>query len=374
MPIVYGIFFAFMLKPICDKFERILHNRVVAILLTLLTVFLLLVGVFTFFVVEITEVIAEADGVATSMQEKTFYLLETVGAYVGVTEDEIYNILNRGITDITRAPIGIVTTGLGASTAVLATFSLVVIYTFFFLLYSTALKHFVLGQMTGSARREGEVTIREVQSVAKSYLGGMLTVMLVLGVLNSLGLWLIGVRFALVWGFLGALLAVIPYVGTFIGGLLPFIYSLATTDSLWQPLAVVALYMTIQSLEGNLITPKVVGNSVKVNALAAIVSLIFGALFWGVAGVILAIPLLAMVRVVLEHSNSTKPLALLLRDDVYERSEDFITVYNKDKYRLRKLFRSTKIFEVDKVTISTDKPEKEIGKRDTEIVTDAKAE
>ena len=372
MPMVYGIFFAFMLKPICDRFQRGVHSRVVAIALTLITVFLILSGLLAFFIVEITEVVAEADDVVSNIQLKAYAFLSWAGELIGLTEGEIYNILNNSLTGVTDAPLSIVTTGLGASGTMLANFSLMLIYTFFFLLYSTALKRFFLGQMKGEIKREGEATIREVQTVAIDYLGGMLTVMLILGVMNSLGLWLIGVRFALVWGFLGGLLAVIPYVGTFIGGLLPFLYSLATTDSLWQPLAVVALYVTIQSLEGNFITPKVVGNSVKVNALAAVVSLVFGALFWGVAGVILAIPLLAMVRVIMQHIDPTKALALLLSDDLYGKSEDFLTVYNNDRHRLRTLFRGNKVIHVDDSESLTKVP-KQIRQPDTQIITHPKA-
>ena len=347
IPIVYGIFFAFMLKPICNRFERILKRRVISIILTMLTVSLTLLGILTFFVVEISEVIAEADGIAASVQSSLFDIITACGEYFGLREREVFNMINQSLAGFTEAPMGIVTTGLSVSGAMLASFSLIIIYTFFFLLYSTALKNFVLGQLSGKIVSEGEVTIREIQKVATDYLGGMLTVMIILGVLNSLGLYLIGVRFALVWGFLGALLAIIPYVGTFIGGMLPFLYSIATTDTFWQPIAVVALYMTIQSLEGNIITPKVVGNSVKINALAAIVSLIFGAIFWGVPGVILAIPLLAMVRVILDHIDATKPVALLLSDELYGESDRFLQVYNRDKYRLRSLFKGSKVIHVE---------------------------
>ena len=375
IPIVYGIFFAFMLKPICNRFERILKRRVISIILTMLTVSLTLLGILTFFVVEISEVIAEADGIAASVQSSLFDIIAACGEYFGLREREVFNMINQSLAGFTEAPMGIVTTGLSVSGAMLASFSLIIIYTFFFLLYSTALKNFVLGQLSGKIVSEGEVTIREIQKVATDYLGGMLTVMIILGVLNSLGLYLIGVRFALVWGFLGALLAIIPYVGTFIGGMLPFLYSIATTDTFWQPIAVVALYMTIQSLEGNIITPKVVGNSVKINALAAIVSLIFGAIFWGVPGVILAIPLLAMVRVILDHIDATKPVALLLSDELYGESDRFLQVYNRDKYRLRSLFKGSKVIHVEGMDdeLSVNSP-KRPRKPHPEVITNPEAQ
>ncbi|NJC24695.1 AI-2E family transporter [Neolewinella antarctica] len=371
IPIIYGIFFAFMLKPICDWFEAGVKNRVVAIILTLLTVFLTLGGIFTFFIIEIMDVVSEADGIVTNIQNSAFDLFAYVGSFLGMRERESFALLNEQIAGVTSAPISLLTSGLSTSGTMLTNFSLIVIYTFFFLLYSTALRQFLLGQLRGSKEQEGQATIKEVQEVAKNYLGGMLTVMLILGVLNSLGLWVIGVRFPLVWGFLGAMLAIIPYVGTFIGGLLPFLYAVATLDSFWQPVAVIILYMTVQSFEGNFITPKVVGNSVKINALAAILSLIFGALFWGLAGVILAIPLLAMLRVVLAHIDATKPVALLLSDDLYAHADLFSSRYNRDRYRLRSLFKSTKPLDGGEVPSLLTPPGDQISQADTQVITDA---
>ncbi len=370
IPIVYGVFFAFLLKPLCDRIESIVRGRVLAILLTFLTVFLTIGGVITFFIVEIFEVVSEADGIMTSLRDSVLEVVNSFAALFGMGEREVFVMISDSVSNLTEAPIGLLTAGLSTSGEMLANFFLIVIYTFFFLLYSTALKRFTLGQMRGRIKLEGEATIREVQGVASNYLGGMLTVMLILGVLNSLGLYLIGVRFALVWGFLGALLAIIPYVGTFIGGLLPFLYSVATLDSFWQPIAVILLYIGVQSLEGNLITPKVVGNSVKINALAAVISLLFGALFWGIAGVILAIPLLAMVRVVLNHIDVTKPLALLLSDDLYNNSDKFDNEYNKDKYRLRTLFKTQDRRVVSVRPQSEQKPADAVGQADPEIVAD----
>jgi predicted PurR-regulated permease PerM len=197
----------------------------------------------------------------------------------------------------------------------------------------------------------------------------MLTVMLVLGVLNSAGLYFIGIKYALVWGFLGALLAIVPYVGTTIGGLLPFTYAIATTGTVWQPTAVVVLYATVQFVEGNVITPKIVGNSVKINALAAVVSLILGALLWGIPGVILAIPLLAMIRIILDHITSFKPVALLLSDDLYADSDKYLNEFNHPKYRLSSLLRKRK----PGAAVASEQsgpPTDKVSKTDTQVIAD----
>lgn len=342
IPIAYGIFFAFMLKPLRDRIEKVIPNRVVAILLCYLLLLLTLGSIMFFFAIQIREVITSADNIAANLGDSAQSILMYCGSYLGWTEVETTNFLENNLSASIEQPLGILTTSLSTSSVIITNLVLIFIYAFFFLLYSTAFKRFALGQFTDESQLEGMQTLREVQAVASSYLGGMLTVMLVLGVLNSLGLYLIGIPYALLWGFLGAFLAIIPYIGTALGGLLPFLYSIAITDTVWQPVMVLILYFSVQSVEGNFITPKVVGNSVKINALAAVLAIIFGSFLWGFAGLIIAIPLLAMVRIILQHVQAMKPVALLLSDDLYDHSIRFIGEYNQPKHRLSSFLQDGK--------------------------------
>ena len=342
IPLTFAMLFAFMLKPICDRVEDFVRDRVVAILVTLVFVSSLIGGVLAFFFTQISRVMREADGVFESLRQAGIKVLATVGAWLRLDAREIQELFDNTVSSTVNAPLEIVSTGLSTSTVLITSLALIIIYTFFFLLYRTAAKHFVIGQLDNSNNEGGEETLQEIQSVASNYLRGMGVVMLVLAVLNTAGLYAIGIQYAIVWGTLGALLAVIPYVGTALGGLLPLMYAIATTDTLWQPVAVIVLYALVQFVEGNFITPKVVGNSVRINALAAIVSIILGAALWGLAGVILAIPLLAMVRVVMDHVDPLKPVALLLSDDLYDHSDKFLREYNQPRYRLTSLFNARK--------------------------------
>ncbi|MEM6769393.1 MAG: AI-2E family transporter [Bacteroidota bacterium] len=375
IPIAFGIFLAFLLKPLRDWFERFIPSRVVAILLSYLSILVLLTGVFSFFAFQIREVVTSADNIVASLAESGNVLSHWCGSRLGWTDMGTPDCVTEHISSLFAAPLGILTTGISTSGFILTNFVLVIIYAFFFLLYSTAFKRFVLGQFTNETQFEGMQTLREIQSVASGYLGGMLMVMLVLGVLNTLGLYLIGIRYALLWGFLGALLAVIPYIGTLLGGLLPVLYAVATTGTVWQPVAIIILYGVVQTVEGNLITPKVVGKSVKINALAAVLAIIFGAFFWGFAGLILAIPILAMLRIVMEHSPALQPVALLLSDDLYDHSMRFLGDYNQPKHRISS-FLQKKPVSVRQVRSSRKggKPADGSSDPDAEVITDTKAE
>ncbi|MEM1124742.1 MAG: AI-2E family transporter, partial [Bacteroidota bacterium] len=157
------------------------------------------------------------------------------------------------------------------------------------------------------------------------------------------GLLLIGIKYAFFWGFLAAFLAIVPYIGTFIGGFLPFAYAMATSDSYVQPALVVLLFGTVQVLEGNIITPKVVGSSVKINPLAAILALVTGGFIWGIGGLILAIPIIAILRVVMAEIDFLKPLSALLSSDIYENEEIFEEKFDKEQFRIWHFFRKRKV-------------------------------
>ncbi|WP_245911557.1 AI-2E family transporter [Neolewinella xylanilytica] len=371
IPIAFGLFFSLMLKPICYRFEVLINSRIFSVVLTLFTAGVVVLGVLLFFFNQIQAILTEADDIYSGLQETFYEWAEYGGGRFGISGEEVEAYIDEAITSVSDQPLGILSTGLSTSGVLLANFSLVMIYTFFFLLYRGAMKNFVLGQLRNSDQTEGLETLNEIQQVAKSYLGGMGLVMLILGVLNSLGLFFIGIDYYLVWGFLAAILAVVPYIGTVIGGLLPFVFAIATTESIWQPLAVVLLYATVQFVEGNFITPKVLGSSVKLNALAAIMSVILGSIFWGLPGVIIAIPFLAIVRIILTHIEPLRPVALLLSDDLYEQSDRFLDEYNEPKYRLSNIFSGKSSLSLFRKRRSPHHPTKRVSKSNSQVVSDS---
>ena len=157
--------------------------------------------------------------------------------------------------------------------------------------------------------------------------------------MNSLALYLIGIKYAWFWGLLAAFLAIIPYVGTFIGGLLPFVYAIASTGTWWQPAAVAALFLVIQFIEGNFITPKVVGESVKINPFFAIISLIVGGMLWGIAGIVLALPGMAILRIILKQIPIFMPISALLSSELYKDADLFEEKFDSEKYRIASFFK-----------------------------------
>lgn len=162
-------------------------------------------------------------------------------------------------------------------------------------------------------------TIREILTETihsyYNFIKGMLLVYLIVGILNSVGLAIIGIPHPFLFGFIASILTFIPYAGIIISSLLPITISWITYDSMWYPLGVVLVFSIVQILEANIIFPFAVGNRLKINTLAIIVVIVAGGILWGAAGMILFIPFLSIMKLIADRTESLKTLSLLLSSD-----------------------------------------------------------
>lgn len=156
-----------------------------------------------------------------------------------------------------------------------------------------------------------------MQGVGKNYIIGLVSVMIIIAIANSTMLLIIGVDYAIMFGCLAALLIIVPYIGTYIGAALPILYALVTMD-FSHALMILIGFIVVQVLEGNFLTPKIVGSNTNVNALTAFLALIIGGYLWGISGMVLSIPFIAMTKKVFRHVSGLQPLALLMGEELYE--------------------------------------------------------
>lgn len=145
-----------------------------------------------------------------------------------------------------------------------------------------------------------------------NFIKGMLAVYLIVGILNSLGLWILGIPHPFLFGFMASILTFIPYVGIIISSLLPISVAWLTYNSIWHPIGVILVFGIVQLLEANIIFPKAVGNRLQINTLAIIIMIIVGGIIWGTAGMILFIPFVSILKLIADRTENLKALAVLL--------------------------------------------------------------
>lgn len=310
IPLAFSFVLSLFLYPLCKKLERYLPRW-----LAILTCLFLIILVFTVFISMIYSNLISFSDDFPQMKERVLELISstqtTIKQQFQITQEKQLAWLNRNLSAFVEAGSGVMNSASTFFTYIL----LIPIYTFFMLSYRGILKEFIKRVIVGEAYEEKVLLIEgQIVSVIQSYITGLVTVILIICVMNVVGLWAIGIQHAMFFGGLAALLTVIPYIGVFLGSLLPILYALVMTDSIFYPIAVFIWFQIVQGLEGNFITPNVVGSQVSLNPLVAILALLVGASVWGVSGMILFTPLTAMLKVFLDNIPVLAPYGYLLSE------------------------------------------------------------
>jgi len=328
LPLIFAAILATFLNPLEKKLKPIVKYKWISITLCFLALILPFLIISTLFSFQLISIVESMPTIGSNMEIGLDKVLNKIEDVIPFLKLERTSLLPTSEQSNLTGPIKLLTKGLASTTNLLASLGLTFIYAFLLLFYKVSFNNFLIYQFDKENRRNVKEVIQEIKDTIQAYIGGMGLVMLILSIANSVGLYLIGIEYALFWGILAGILAVIPYIGTLIGGLLPFIYALATADYSWQPSAVIIYYLFIQQLEGNFITPTIVGDKVDINPLFAIMSLVFFGSFWGIAGVILALPIISIIKIVLSLFPESLPYATLMSSDVKNKKGIFKQLSN----------------------------------------------
>ena len=310
--LVFAILFSIILFPLCHLLERWRFPRVAAILVCIVLTIAFLYGFFYLISLQIGNFTSEAPKLIQRSNEIFNKIQKLADESFNIDRQrlitEARNYLNRVLQDSGT----ILTSTLLATTNTLSTIALLPLYIFFFLLYRDFFRSFFYKVFSDTRHSAIDAVFNRIYAVIKDYVVGLVLVIGVVGVLNTVGLLILGVEFAVFFGFLGAFLILIPYIGIAIGSVLPALYTLVTHDNPLTAAGVVGVFLFVQLLEGNFITPYIVGSKVSINPMASIVALLLWGQLWGLPGLILALPMTAILKVVFDSVDALKPYGFLI--------------------------------------------------------------
>jgi predicted PurR-regulated permease PerM len=186
------------------------------------------------------------------------------------------------------------------------------VYVFMILYYKSLLLEFIRRLFRSEHHDAVVEVLTKTKSIIQTYLTGLFLEMIIIAILNSAGLLLLGIDYAIILGITGALLNVIPYIGGIIALALPMIIAYVTKESSTYAILVFVVYLFIQFLDNHYIIPKIVASRVKINALVSVVVVLAGGALWGIPGMFLSIPLTAILKVVFDHIGPLKAWGFLL--------------------------------------------------------------
>ncbi len=342
-PLLAALIMGLLLTPLASRMERFRIPRALSTTLSILLVFIVLTGISWFFSGQIANIASDLD----TIEAKTAELINRAKGFIesqfGLQPTEQTDYLMNGMTNFLKNSSSFFGSTISATAGFFSGFLLFLIALFFFLYYRTFLVTFLFKIFEPQNHERLKTSLTGIRKVVKDYILGLFLVIFIIAVLNTIGLMALGIEHAIFFGVLAAILTIIPYIGIFIGSILPIIFALVTKDSLWYPLGVLLIFWFIQTLEGNFITPNIMGNQLSINPFASILGLFIGGMILGTLGMIFAIPLLAIFKVIFDGSESTKPLGYLIGSPPDEHPK-----HRKNKGFFGRLFNKSKSEEVEK--------------------------
>lgn len=319
VPFIISIILSILLFPLCDWFEKRKIGRVLAITITLV-LFTVLIGVIVYLASTQIAGFSEMIPQLLDKLEKAYNnLLRWTSEKFDLSIETQTNQLNTYTNQLLAKGGTVVGTALTTTSNMLGNLSIMPVYMFFLLLYRDFFREFFYKVCKNVEKEKVDEVLGKIYEVIHSYLSGVIIVTIIIGTLNTISLLLLGIDYAIFFGFLASVLLIIPYIGILIGSLLPIIIALVTKDSPMYAVGVAASFFAIQMLEGNFITPNIVGSKISINPLAAILGLLMGAILWGLAGMALCLPCIAIVKVIFDSVPNLQPYGFLMGEPAISR-------------------------------------------------------
>ncbi|GAB3293068.1 MULTISPECIES: AI-2E family transporter [Hymenobacter] len=337
LPLIFSAVFTLLLLPICRWLELRGVPRILAIILCLLLLLLFFAGIILGFGSQLSQFKNEIPKLQDKMMQSFVEVQEWAHQKFGYKPMSIDDLKDSTVKAIKKSGGTYLGTTLNTTTAVLSNLVQVLIYIFCLLLYRDHLRQFMFRFVAPDRRTAVLHTVDNIQTVVQAYISGLFKVIIIVAVLNAIGLLALGVKFAVFFAIFASVLAVIPYIGIMIGATVPAIITLVETGSVVQAALVIGVFVVVQFLEGNFITPMITGSQVSINPLAAILALILGNELWGTPGMILSIPIMAVAKVILDANKITEPWGFLLGDTA--EGEDSTKPDNKPPGGLKGLWQ-----------------------------------
>lgn len=332
MPILIAILFAILLRPIMMFLkEKLFFPHILAVIVSVLLFVLFIIGIITFLSWQISDFISDWDKIQTNIKIHITNIQIYVRDHFNISTKEQEEYINSATADSMKTGKEMLGSTLMSFTDILFNLTLVPIYMFLLLLYRTHFIKFLCKLFKPQYHEQLQDIMGNVKLAVKSYLVGLTIQLISVATLTSIGLWIVGVKYAILLGVITGILNLIPYVGIMFAYIISIFASLTGSPDLSLVIGVLVVNAVVQFIDNNILVPMVVSSKVEINALVSIVGIIIGGALAGVAGMFLAIPIIAILKVIFDRIDGLKAWGYLMGDDLpktYEWRHIRLPLYN----------------------------------------------
>ncbi|WP_413533755.1 AI-2E family transporter [Empedobacter brevis] len=338
VPLILGFLISILLAPVCSFFERYLRlPRAVSSIITTLLFATFILGIFYLIAIQMTEIANEWPTFQKQIIEAFMNLQSWIHHTFGVNSHMQMEYLTKNVKTTIETSTIVIEKVISIVSSMAVTVLFTFLYIVFLLIYRQHLVKFLYYVFNTNTRDQVYNVITSIQKMVKQYLIGLFLQMLIVSVLSFIAFSILGLKYKFVLAILTGVLNVIPYVGIIISMIVTLIITFATMSAS-KLLFVLIAFIVIHAIDGNVVMPQIVGSKVKINSLIVIIGLVIGEMAWGIMGMLLSIPILALMKIVFDNVTDLKPWGYLLGDELStEMDEDLNTFLAKKKAKRLKL-------------------------------------
>ncbi|MCQ6958769.1 AI-2E family transporter [Mucilaginibacter aquariorum] len=318
MPLLMAFFFSLLLLPLFRLFRKGRLPEAVAVFLPILLFSIVVALIIWLFSNQVGALLDDFPKIQHTVTKHLDDLSIWISRSFGYSPKEQVHFIDVQSKKLFNSLDGLISTAIGSVSGMIIFLGLLPIYIYLIMLYRKLFIKFLLMWFNEAQHTMVWETIREAERMVKNYLIGLLIQITYIIILLGGLLWVFGIQNALLIGIIFAFLNLIPYLGALIGNILGALLTLASSDQLADVLIVLGAITVVQFLDNNILMPRIVGSQVKINPLVSIVGIIAGGAMAGLSGMFLAMPVLAILKLIFDRSDHYRQWAVLLGDDPAE--------------------------------------------------------
>ncbi|MEP7079138.1 MAG: AI-2E family transporter [Ginsengibacter sp.] len=327
IPFAFAILLSILLLPVVIFFENRHLGKVLPIAIAILFALIFIFGIIYFLSSQIASFVQDVPSIKEHLNEHFIALQGWIKNkfHISFTEQNVY--LNQQAEKLKEGGTTYIQRTFFSITEIILLFILLPIYTFLLLYYRTHIKRFLFTVFRDEYEPDIKIVISKSKIMVRSYMVGLVIEMVIVAVANSAGLLILGVRYAIFFGVMAAVLNIIPYVGMFIATLFTVLVTLTTSNSSSDLIWIIIIFYGIHMIDVNILMPKIVASRLRINALISILGVIIGGALTGISGLFLSVPAIAFIKILCDQVDSLKPWGQLMGDETSYSGN--LRVYNK---------------------------------------------
>jgi predicted PurR-regulated permease PerM len=320
VPFLIASLLAMLVLPMCARLERKM-NKALAItisLLVLLAAISLIIGIFAW---QVSDISSRSTDIQKNITEKVNEVREFATNTLGISEQKQQQIIRQQQQSSTGRLSGMISGFFSSFGSFLTDFIIVMVYIFLFLMFRAHLQRFVLKLVPKNEQGNAQTVMHDVRHVVQKYITGLAMMIGCLWVMYGIGFTIVGVDNAIFFAILCGLLEIVPFVGNLVGVGVTLLMTIAQGGSSSMLIGILVTYGIVQFTQTYLLEPMIVGREISINPVFTIAGIVGGELLWGIPGMILALPLMGIIKIVCDHIEPLKPFGYLIGEEKKEESK-----------------------------------------------------